>query len=201
MAHVIESHPQRKFIIDALLAGRPLRSIAVTLEPKVSVMALQRYKAQVVRPALSNAVVVAKLSGKLTANGKTIDPKDVDAVPESVAATAVQTASGLLQHADITDPYLARITKHQQIIDESLEFACANEDPRSVAALITTDIKGMELHARISGVPLDGPQSKGGNVNLAIMLNIPRAIPDNPSPTIELSVSSPAVDITSQDID
>lgn len=191
MAHVVENHPQRKYIIDALLCGRPLRQIAGTLQPSVSIMALQRYKAKIVKPALSNAVIVAKVSGKLPPNGKTIESPDLT---EDEGAVVLRTATNVLRNAPITDPYLARIQEHQRTIDAAIGFACDNEDPRSVAALVATDLKGIELDARLTGrLDHDKPNQ---SISLAVMVNIPRAIPDAPKPipAIDVSFSSPDVD-------
>jgi hypothetical protein len=47
-------------IIDAILAGRPVREIAASIIPRVSHMALQRFRAKHVAPALQHAMTNSK---------------------------------------------------------------------------------------------------------------------------------------------
>ncbi len=185
MAHAVESHPQRQYIIDALLNGRPVRAIAATLDPPIHFTALQRYKLKVIRPAVNKAVAVAKLTGNVATNTKTIKTQDISEVE---SAAVLRDATNVLRTSDITEPYLARIREHQQTVDSAIGFACDNEDPRSVAALIATDLKGLELHARLCGVSLDGAQTAAGaNINLAVMVSVPRSTVDDPAPSVDVT--------------
>jgi hypothetical protein len=79
MASVIDSHPQRQRIIDAILAGKSLRDIAGSVTPPVSIMAVQRYRQKTVAPIMANASVLAKVmqenglqtvTGDVTETGK-----------------------------------------------------------------------------------------------------------------------------------
>lgn len=189
--HVVESHPQKQEIIDALLSGSTLRAIAVTLDPPVSVMALCRYRKSIVRPALRRAAAVAKVQKLSDANGKTMERHGITAVSDDVAPALVQEASLALKHAEMTDPYLARIAKHQATIDAAIAEA---DDGKTIAALVGVDYKGIELDARLTGrLDHDKPNQ---SISLAVMVNIPRAIPDAPKPipAIDVSFSSPAID-------
>jgi hypothetical protein len=56
----IEQHPQREMIISALLAGRPVREIAAITLPRVSHMALQRFRSRAVLPAVQHAATNTK---------------------------------------------------------------------------------------------------------------------------------------------
>lgn len=176
MALTVENHPQRKYIIDALLNGRPVRAIAATLDPALHYTSLQRYKKRHVRPAIAKAVAVAKLSGQVYTNTKTIKTNDVETVSEDVAGVVLDEATQALQTAPIVQPYLARIRQHQATIDGAIEDAKKDKDGRTVAALVTTDLKGIELDARLTGA-LDTTRPSGPDVNIALMVQIPRAVP------------------------
>jgi hypothetical protein len=134
MASVIDGLPQaqRQKVIDALLAGQSLRKVAKLAG--VSHTVVDDYKRKVFTPTLNAAQ-------KLNA------VKELAQSPqEQVVATTTLTRAVL--HSD---PLLARIAEHQQTVDAAIGFACDNEDPKSVAALISTDLKGLELHARLTG--------------------------------------------------
>jgi hypothetical protein len=170
MAHAVETHPQRKRIIDALLAGQSVRAIAATLDPPMHYTALDRYRREKMQPALRNAAQSAKVLARATSI-------PANEIPPETAVSLNRAAARALQDAPIVQPYLARIAEHQQTIDAAIGFACDNEDPKAVAALVTTDLKGMEFHARLMGVSLDGPRQAATEVNLTLMLPIPRALP------------------------
>lgn len=52
---LVENHPEKQKIIDMILAGKPVREISNAVTPSVNFMALQRYKANVLKPVLANA--------------------------------------------------------------------------------------------------------------------------------------------------
>ncbi len=188
MAHSVESHPQKQEIIDSLLSGKTLKQIAVTLSPPLSVMALCRYRKAIIRPTLQKAVAVTTINRRLVANTKTMQAHGLADIPDELATSAVRETSELLRNAPLVEPYLSRIRKHQETIDEAVDFACQNEDPRTVAALLATDYKGMEFHARLCGVSLDGAQAPAGaNINLAVMVSVPRATVDDPAPSVDVT--------------
>lgn len=88
MVSSIESHPQKQQIIDLILAGKSLRDIAGTVTPKVSIMALQRYKAGVIRPALSKAAALAKVLGNAPIQANEQLAADVTAVTSEALRAA-----------------------------------------------------------------------------------------------------------------
>ena len=159
MAHAVESHPQRKYIIEALTNGVPLRKLAATLDPPIYFTSLQRYKLAMVKPALRNAHALAQVLAK----SKTISDEDLQQITATTAAQAIQAQP-------VIQPYLARIAKHQETIDSAIVNAQADQDGRTAAALIATDLKGMELHARLNHC-LDAPAGPA----IAIQIVVPTA--------------------------
>lgn len=176
MAHAVESHPQKKHIIDCLLAGMPLRKLAATLDPPIYFTSLQRYKLGIVRPAVRNAHVLAKVLG----NGKSLSD-------DEIAGVALETATKAVQAQHVADPYLARTAKHRETIDQAL--AVEGVDGRTVAALIGTDLKGMELDARLTG-RLDSGNSGTTNIYMLTAPAIVFGTPSAPEPV------GPVVDVT-----
>jgi hypothetical protein len=87
----------------------------------------------------------------------------------------------VLRDAPIVEPYIARVRKHQATIDAEMERVSSGEkpDPRGIAALVSADLKGIELDARLTGA-LDTARPAGPDVNLAIMVQIPRATAPEP---------------------
>lgn len=60
----VDSHPQKKKIIEGILAGRPVRDIARSVVPQIAFCAVQRYKANVIKPTLARAGESEKLLAK-----------------------------------------------------------------------------------------------------------------------------------------
>lgn len=162
MALTVETHPQRTHIINSLLGGVSTRKIAATLNPPLHYTSLNRYKKQIVRPALSRAAATAKVLGE-----------SISMEPSKILDVAVETAAVALRDAPVTDIYTSRVRKHQATLDKAIENAMEEKDGRSVAALVATDYKGVELDARLNHA-LDAPMATP-NVNLAIMVQIPRS--------------------------
>lgn len=157
MACVIDKLPQadRKKVIDALIAGQSLRKVAKLAG--VSHTVVDDYKRKVFTPTLMAAQ-------KLNA---------VKALAQTPQEQVVATTS-LTRAALHSDPLLSRIAEHQQTIDAAIGFACNNEDPKSVAALVSTDLKGLELHARLTGRLDSTPQNQ---VNIQIVCPVSPGAP------------------------
>ena len=142
----VERHPQYSRIIQAMAERVPDSQIAKAqwLKPPIDRTTLWRFRktkleAKLQQAALGPATVAATLQAKgLLANTDQVN----EAVNAVVAATVARLGA---------DPYLARIARHQQTIDDSLQDARADKDGRTVAALIGTDLKGLELDARLTG--------------------------------------------------
>jgi hypothetical protein len=178
MASAIDKHPQKQRIIDGLLAGESLRKIAASVTPSVSHVVIQRYRKSVVAPALNNASVLTRV---LHQNGL-LDPVEGEA-PEAVQAKQLTSL------ALTSDPILARIAKHQATLDDSIIDARADKDARGVASLVGTDLKGLELHCRLTG-RLDA--STGPTVAIQIVC------PAGSEPRISSEDGGVVLDITPQ---
>jgi len=149
--HALDSHPQKQKAIDWLLAGQSVRAVAARLHPPVSFNAVQRYKEAVVRPAARAAATISAAIG----NGKSLPDNPLS----PAVTTAVQSA---IQAQPVADLYLSRIAQHRATTDRCVSQAVEDGDHRSVAALISTDLKGLELDARLTG-RLDGPGATQNN--------------------------------------
>lgn len=178
MALAVDSHPQKKAIVEALLARVPLRQIAATLDPPLHFASLQRYKLAVVRPAVKNAHALARVVGQ----AKSMTEEQISDLANAASGQAIQA-----QH--VADPYLDRIAKHQQTVDDSLTDARAEKDGRTVAALIGADLKGMELDARLTG-RLDSGNSSTTNIYMLTAPAIVFGSPSAPEP------GPPVIDVT-----
>ena len=157
MNHSVADHPQSKLIAEMLLKQVPLRKIAESVTPKVSAMALQRYKVSVLQPT-ARALTLAKSMEDLPDQRKTIQAL------QSVATVA---------------PHLARIEKRQADIDETIEAARKEKDARGVAALATADLKGIELAMRATGL-LAAPDAASVTVNIVCPYAAPAPNVDAP---------------------
>lgn len=87
MASVIDSHPQKQKIIDAILAGETVRKIAAWAKPPVSFNAIQRYKAAIVKPAIQQSQAVARIINSTAKQSLTAEEKQ--AVQDAVQAAPV----------------------------------------------------------------------------------------------------------------
>lgn len=129
----IESHPQREKIIDALVSRQPYRDIEKWAVPPVTRGSLSRFASHFMRDTRAK-IDAAKTA--ITNSGKELG----DDVTASVTKAALAVA---------TDPFLARIAKHQARADAALD--AADGDARGTAALLGADYRGLELAARLTG--------------------------------------------------
>lgn len=138
----IESHPQRKKIIDALVSGTSYRDITAWTDPPVTPMALSRYKRSSV-DALLRHVTEAKSSMVNTNTG------EAEINSEAVTRVALATAS---------DPFLLAATKQMarrerwmRDIEDAGDYSDSGPDFATLAKLDRNDQTGLELHARLAG--------------------------------------------------
>ncbi len=166
MASVIEKLPeaQRKKVVDALLAGQSLRKVAKIAG--VSHTQVDDYKRTKFMPMLQAAQ-------KLNA------VRELAESPED----QITNTSNLTRAALAADPLLSRISRHQATLDA--EIASATGDARGVAALIGTDLRGIELHAKLTG-RLDAP---------AHQTNIMIVCPAGDAPAVTLEPDAVTIDI------
>src|ERR1700722_9682849 len=150
--YAVENHPQKAQILQKMVDGIPLRSIARGLVPPVSVMALQRYKANVVKP------IIAK------ATPKTIpSPRPVPAIENAVT---VQTVTQAVHDAPVVSIFRQRLEKLHGRVDRLLDKAeeaikvmpdedgvlCAVGKDLGVAApLLAQAHKNLEILGRATG--------------------------------------------------
>jgi hypothetical protein len=169
MVSSIDKHPQRATIIEGLLAGKSLRAIGNSVNPPVHHVVLHKYKRKHIQPTMDGAAVLSTalkaLADSGEGNGVTID-----------AVTATRAAL-------LADPYLARTAQHRATIDRSLTQAEADGDGRTVAALIGTDLKGLELDARLSG-RLDSAQAANQTIYIVTPAVSIQAVPQGPEPMV-----------------
>lgn len=154
MASSIAEHPQRKKIIDAILSRQAYRDIEKWADPPVTRGSLSRFAVTLRHKTRDKVSAISEVIAQNANNDKELSP----------AVTRAVTEAAMLA---VLDPIRERIAQHQRTIDRSLSTAEINEDGRTVASLISTDLKGLELDARLSG-RLDNQQS--GIVNNYYML-------------------------------
>ena len=156
---VIETHPQRKAIIDRILAGMPVRAVCNGLVPPVSPMSVQRYKANVVKPVLARATEDNRLVRSDLTTKKAPEPLESD-------TAVVQAVQGIIAEAAPLSLVRSRMAKVGARLDRVLDRAetavrtVRDEDGNEVpigpdlavlAPLINQEHKHIELWGRISG--------------------------------------------------
>jgi hypothetical protein len=116
----VDSHPQKAKIIDALLAGTPLRTIGTDVIPHVSHTSLARYKASVIKPMLERAEESKRILGlgqpeKNSENGK----KPTLSVPtvNQAVQNAIQDAPALQIRENRIKAKTERWLRVQKIVD------------------------------------------------------------------------------------
>ena len=122
MESMVDSHPQRKQIVQMILGGVPVRKIAASVSPPIGFNAIQKYKTRVVRPA---------------------------AIKDSIATQAITKG---IQAIAAVEPYVARMMKHADTADKLIEMAVEAKDVRGGAAIISADVKAQELAMRATGL-------------------------------------------------
>lgn len=178
MASTIEDHPQRKAIVDALLAGESIRRIASRISPPVSPAAVQRYRASIVAPAIRK--VQAKLlevNATQQVNGKPVTAPVLQNRLESNAQgheARIEAA-----RSAVADPLLERLRIKNQRRERWFGFAEEKQDARGLAALDTCETRDLELEARLTGRLDTAPVNVTNNFMIMPMPGQePRALPE-----------------------
>ena len=132
---VIDKLPeaQRQRVVNALLAGASLRKAASLAG--VSHTQVGEYKKKVLAPAL-------QVAEKVNALRVVADSQDLTTVSPETLPRAVISAA----------PLVSRIAEHQKAADTLLASAVGKQDARGAAAVISADLKGLELQARLTGL-------------------------------------------------
>lgn len=174
---VIENHPQKQQIIDSLLAGRSLRDIARDTVPQISIMAIQRYRKNVVAPIVRNASLLTKaLTGK-----------DIQQPAAEIAASN-SDAKAVTQAALRGDTVLARLNAKWERLDGALNKALKTDNLSAAASLERADTDALRFYAELSG------QIGSGTSENSMFIVAPRIVvnvqPSDQPPTITIDAES-----------
>lgn len=157
---IIENHPQRRLIIDRILAGLTVRAVIDGVVPPVSAMTVHRYKANVVKPIVAKAEAVDAILVKQNQTGE-------DAVPMVSGNRVLQEAKTALLLAPALQIREQRISRandraqrFQRIVDERADemkkcALCGREkEDHPWGDEVTADgpgLKGCDKFIRIAG--------------------------------------------------
>jgi hypothetical protein len=135
----IEQHPQRQMIVDAVLAGRPVREVAASTIPRISHLSLQRFRSQHILPALQHAATNTKYLARSPIQRALQEKPDPPA--------AVEAARAEVQHGPVLAIRQARLEFLQDRHDRLNMIAeeRANdmaEVPGGKSGFLTKDYKG-----------------------------------------------------------
>lgn len=157
---IIEKHPQKRLIIDRILAGLPLRTIIKDVVPPVSTMAVQRYKTIVVKPLVAKAEAIDAILVRESEAGRTAVPMVSSPNVLQEAKTALLAAPAL----QIREQRIARANdraqRFQRIVDERADemkkcALCGREkEDHPWGDEVTADgpgLKGCDKFIRIAG--------------------------------------------------
>ena len=163
---VIDNLPEakRQEIVNALLAGKALREVAKLAG--VSHTAVDIYKRKKFLPTLA-------LAQKVNASSEVEQSLERQVTNVATLTKAVISAA----------PIISRIQKHQETLDQAILDARQEKDARGVAALIRTDLSGLELDARLTGLLDSGTHV---HVNQLAVIMSPKDEPE-PAEAIETS--------------
>lgn len=130
---IVETHPEKQKIIDQLLAGRSVRAVARSVSPTLDFNAIQRYKLNIIKPAIERAT-----AGERILMGEGHRKEAVVAIqPDS---PAIQEARQSIQDAPVLSVFRQRLEKLHGRIDRTLDKAEA-------AVRISRDSEGNEVFA------------------------------------------------------
>ena len=147
----VETHPQRKRIVDALLNGESARSVAKWTTPPLHFATVARY-ARRVKDAAAQQLAVAKVLATQRATAESGTENEQIELATKLAMTA--------------NPVLALIEKKHARYDRWIEGAEKKEDFRTCASIDGAETKAIELQARMLGL-IDAPVS---TTNIAVVL-------------------------------
>jgi hypothetical protein len=166
----VEDHPQRQAIIDALLAGESIRTVASRCVPPVSPASVQRYRAKVLKPAMRIARAKLQQVQQLGSNAQS--PVELSRLQADLnhranhAAQRIENAAG---------PLLDRLAKKAHRREEWFTIARAKQDTRGFAALDSVDSRDIELEAKLTGAI-----QTGESININVLVAVPAASTPKP---------------------
>lgn len=143
----VESHPQKKKIIQYILEGKPVRDIARLVSPPLDFNVIQRYRTKVVRPSLANAEAESRIllgSKALSADTLAIRATQ-EAIQHAPALHIRQNRINLTQ--DMTDR-LVRVVQ-ERAADMSVCEHC--REPQSAHPYIRADGFRCDVYQHVPG--------------------------------------------------
>jgi hypothetical protein len=183
MALAIEQHPQYPQILDWIAQGVDNPTIAKRLQPPIDQSTIWRFRRKRLVPALQGSAAVVN---DLARKGLLRDDIHPEHAMQAIRDASVQSVAA--------DPLRSRILKHMETLDAAIQDARDDKDARGIAALISTDLKGMDLDARLSGRLDAGP--KYSTVTFVLMAaQGGQAAPVQAQVTIEPSDASSQADL------
>jgi len=144
--NLIEKLPvaKRQEVNNALLAGMSLRAVAKIAGCSHSQVAI--YKTLIFGPALSTARRVNEIAGE---GDRPVQAKEVNRALATI------------------EPLRQRIESHRRVVDSKLQ----DTDAKGAAALISADLRGIELEAKLTGA-LEGQRL--GSVTFQNVILMPK---------------------------
>jgi len=139
MPSVIDSHPHRKEIIDALLSGKPLAKIASIAG--ISKQAVHNYKVKTLKPALATAAIAQK------ALALTSDPAEQTGQVIGLTRSIAQAA-----------PIIDRLYRRQALREKWAIKAENKEDYRTLTNLDACEHRDIRLECELTGLLVNQQQ-------------------------------------------
>ncbi len=178
----VDSHPEKRKIIEGILAGRSVREISVSVVPHLAHCAVQRYKAKVINPLVARAaendrILNADLSTKR---------QPVALVSDTEVNQAIQSTA---HDAPVLSLFRSRVEKLHGVLDRSLGKAEQRNALELIAPLANAQSKNLEMLGRATG---ELEQQGGTSVSIQVVC------PSNPTDSVRISYASPdAIEATS----
>lgn len=163
-----EKHPQRQEIIDAILAGEALRSIAKRVVPPMNHTTLSRFKLQILTPAVSTLRGTSSKYSELQGLALATGMKQTRLDPASAVDLMVKQSV----HASIDK----RIQRREAWIKSAWNGG-TDPDHRALSAHDRNEFTDLELTARLAGLLQTGAPGET-TVNIAVMVPAAAEVPE-----------------------
>ncbi len=160
MASIIDGHPERTKIIDAIIAGKSLREIGAKFG--IPPMTVHRFAKNVVKPVLKWTRTLESIED----NSRTVElPK------KSTSSTSAQNlpqgeAGQLARAAASVAPVLERLRRRNERREEWLDAAEQNEDFRALSSFDSNGLREIELECKLTGLLSDNNTQTSTTINL-----------------------------------
>lgn len=170
MACAVHDHPQLAEIERAIISGKTIREIAKCANPRLSVSAVQRYKAKLVAPVVRNTAksVAAQVLAKKTITRSNVSRAEVQ--NECNRATILQPFLKRVERKyKRYDSLLSEAEKANVVLDKLGNPVVLSPDLRAIAALDAAETRTMEFHGRALGI-LQQDQQTTTQINVALVM-------------------------------